>query len=63
LVPPLYSSRSGVLEGVSPLKNYHPLPLIKGKGIKGIGLLKIKGGEVSKISIYDKNWSKAIKQT
>jgi len=38
------------LRGAKPLlRNYLPLPLIKGKGIKGIGLLnQIKGGEVNK---------------
>ena len=33
--------REGSLRGASPLyRNYLPLPLVKGKGIKGIGLLK-----------------------
>ena len=39
----------GSLRGAKPLyRNY--LPLVKGKGIKGIGLLKeeLKGGEVGK---------------
>jgi hypothetical protein len=37
-----YPPRSGVFKrGASPSKNYVPLPLIKGKGIKGIGLINI----------------------
>ena len=37
--------------GVSPSSNILPLPLDKGKGIKGIGLLKINGGGVNKQSL------------
>jgi len=33
----LWIKARGVLEGRSPLKQFFPLPLIKGKGIKGMG--------------------------
>ena len=37
------SSRGEVKRGSASLIKLNPLPLIKGKGIKGIGLPKIKG--------------------
>jgi len=36
----------GSLRGTSSLSKILPLPLVKGKGIQGMGLLKIEGGEV-----------------
>ena len=36
-------SSKGIKRGEAPLRNSIPSPLNKGKGKKGIGLLKIKG--------------------
>ncbi len=41
--------------GEASLISLIPLPLIKGKGIKGMGLLKDKGSEVNKQSLSDRN--------
>jgi len=42
LLPPFELVRKGSLRGAKPLyRNYIPLPLNKGKGIKGIGLINI----------------------
>jgi hypothetical protein len=40
-------ARAGRLRGApAPLLISSPLPLVKGKGIKGIGFIKAKGSEV-----------------
>jgi len=41
--------------GEASLISLIPLPLIKGKGIKGMGLLKDKGSEVNKQSLSDRD--------
>jgi hypothetical protein len=40
IIPPCYPQ--GSLKGHSLFRNHIPLPLVKGKGIKGIGLLDNK---------------------
>jgi len=45
---------SGVSKrGIAPLLKFHPLPLIKGKGIKGIGFpnKNLKGVRLKKLSL------------
>jgi len=37
-----FYEETGSLKGLCPFRNYIPLPLSKGKGIKGIGLLNNK---------------------
>ncbi len=44
-------NKEGVLEGRSPSKNKVPLPLIKGKGTKGIGLINININPVAFLNI------------